>query len=492
MSYTDLRDWLEAVESHGELKRIGGADWNLEMSGITEVVQRKGKGPMPAILFDDIPGYPKGYQALFALLSSTWRIAKTLGLPEDQIEQMSVVHNWRKKLKDLSLIPPKFVSSGPIEENVDTGDQIDILKFPSPLFHELDRNRYIGTGCAIIQKDPDEGWVNVGTYRVQVDDHGHLTLHIVEGQHGSIIMNEKYFARGQAMPVAIAIGVDPALWWASSQPGVPWGTPEYDYAGGIKGEPIEVIEGSYTGLPLPAHAEIVIEGECHPGEVADEGPFGEWHGYYANLGLSPVPEPVIRVKAVHYRNNPILTCSSPGVPPHDVSLAHAICSTVGLWNRLEVGWGMPGIKGVWCYEFGCGVLFHVVSVEQLYSGHSRQVGLLASQYPFEVSRYTIVVDDDIDPSNLEEVMWAVVTRVMPDQSIQILPHCHTSSPDPAVSPEEKRKYKMTPKPLESSKVVIDACRPLSWKNEWYPIARISPDLTAKILEKWQAEIADYL
>jgi len=111
------------------------------------------------------------------------------------------------------------------------------------------------------------------------------------------------------MPVAVATGIDPTLYFASTDRSVPWGVSEYDYTGGIKGEPIEVIQGPYTGLPLPAHAEVVIEGECHPGEVIDEGPFGEWMGYYANLGLSPVPEPVIRVKAIYHRNDPILTCA---------------------------------------------------------------------------------------------------------------------------------------------------------------------------------------
>ena len=402
MGCTDLREWLEAVEQHGELKRIGGAGWDLEMSSICEVVSKEGRETKPALLFDDIPGYPEGYRALFGLLNSTWRIAKTLGLPEDRTDRMSLLQNWRKKARDLRLIPPKFVASGRVQANSLVGDQIDVLKFPAPRFHELDGGRYIGTGHTVIQMDPDNEWVNLGTYRIMVVNHNQLALHIVGGNHGSIIMNEKYFARGHVMPVAIAIGVDPALWWASCQD-VSWGVSEYDYAGGIKGEPIEVIEGQYTGLPLPAHAEIVIEGECHPGDLVEEGPFGEWHGYYANLGLSTVAEPVIRVKAIHYRDNPILTCAQTSVPPNEYTLMRCISSSAGILGRLEEA-GIQGIKSVWCSEGGSGVLFNVISIEQLYPGHAQEVGLIAAEYPRNLGRYTIVVEEDIDPTNLEQVI----------------------------------------------------------------------------------------
>ena len=335
MSYTDLRDYLKVVEKHGELERIDGADWELEMGAIVELVYREGKSPKPAILFDNIPGYTKGYRTLFGMLGSTWRIARTLGLPEDETEPMQLHENWYKRYKEIRPIPPELVSSGPVLENTDTGEKIDVLKFPVPRFHELDVNRYFGTAHAVIQKDPDTGWVNLGTYRIMVVDHDRLTLHAVPGKHGNIIEYEKYFARGQVMPVAIATGLDPALWWLSCQRDTPWGGSEYDMAGGIKGTPIEVIQGPYTGLPIPARAEIVVEGECHPGEFVDEGPFGEWHGYYANRGLATVPEPVIRVKAIHYRDNPILTCSQPAVPPHTFNLMLAVADSVAIRRRLE-------------------------------------------------------------------------------------------------------------------------------------------------------------
>ena len=481
MKYDNMRDWIKAIEEDGELKKISGADWNLEMSSITEILYREGKRPVPALLFDDIPGYPGGYRALFGFLASPRRLSRALSLPVSN-DPMAVVGSLRAKMRGLKLIPPRLVDSGAVQENRLSGDAVDLTAFPSPRCHELDGGRYIGTGHAVIVRDPDTGWVNVGTYRSMLVDHNRLAIHMLEGQHGSIIC-DKYFSRGKPMPVAIALGAPPALWYLSTDRSVPWGVSEYDYAGGISGEPLEVIEGPYTGLPLPAHAEIVIEGECHPGDFIDEGPFGEWNGYYANFGLTPVPEPVMRVKNILHRNGPILTCAVPSVPPSELSAWNCITRAAMFWEGLEK-LGIPGIKGVWCHEEGGSLLFTVVSIKQMYAGHSNRVGLVANQITSTIARYTIVVDEDIDPSNLSEVIWAVATRADPQRGILILPRCGTSSADTTVSMEEKRKTKITPKPLYSSRAIIDACQPFEWKDEWYPVAKVSPDLRSRIITKW--------
>lgn len=489
MYYGDLRQWLDAVKAHGQIKYVNGASTDLEIGAISEIVQAKSVDPKPAVMFDDIPGYQKGYRVLCAPLASTWRIAAAFGLPEDQIDRMSLVRNWHKKLKETRLIPPKYVANGPVQANTLTDDKIDLLKFPSPKFHELDGGRYLGTGHIVIQKDPDTGWVNVGTYRVMLVDKNHLALHIIEGKHGSMIM-KKYFSHNQVMPVVIAIGVEPALWCLSAHAIASWGTSEYDYAGGIRGTPIEVIKGTYTGLPFPANAEIVIEGECHPGELANEGPFGEWCGYYANFGLMPVPEPLIRVKAIYHRDEPILTSEVPAIPSHcGFALLSSVVHSVGVWHRLDI-MGIPGVKGVWCHaEAAGGMHFNVISIEQLYAGHSRDVGLVASAYAHQ-NKYTVIVEDDIDPSNLQQVIWAITTRGQPDKAIQILNRCRSNSADPTIPMEEKRKYKTTPKPLYASRVIIDACRPLEWKEDWYPVTRISTELETSILNKWKSVLSD--
>jgi len=492
MGYKDLRDFIKGVDSYGELRRLNGVDWNMDMGGIAELVYHEGKQPQPALLFDSIPGYPKGYQCLFGTLSSPRRMAMAFGLPEEKTDRVTMLQNLRQKMKASSPAPPKMITSAPVDANLLTGDEVNLLKFPSPKFHELDGGRYIGTCHAVIQRDPDSGYVNLGAYRVMLVDNTRLALHILEGRHGDIIMNEKYFKRGQSMPVAVAIGIDPALWIATTRR-IPWQESEYDYAGAIKGESIEVVKGYHTGLPLPANAEIVIEGECRPGELIDEGPFGEGCGYYANLGLQAVPEPVIHVTAIHHRDDPILTCSCPSVPPAETSTMLSFSYAAFLWDLLDAV-GIAGIKDVWCPEIGHGSMLQVISLEQKYAGHSTEVGGIASLFHSigGMLKYTIVVDGDIDPSDINQVMWAIETRTDPIRSIHITERCQTTTRDPAISPEEKRKYRAAPKPLYTSKCFIDACQPFEWKDEWYPVVRSSPELRAKILDKYGSKIKDLL
>lgn len=490
MSHKDLREWLELVEEKGELQKISGAHWDLEMSSIAEIIFRESKDPTPAVLFDDIPDYPKGFRVLFGHFVSPWKIALALNLSQDETERMALLHNWRKKARDIELIPPKFVKSGPVLENTLTGKDIDLLKFPIPRFHEFDTHRYIGTAVINIQRDPEEGWVNLGVYRNMVVNKDTTAFHAVQQRHGSIIQ-QKYLADKKVMPIAIACGEDPTLYWATSRR-CPWGVSEYDYAGGIKGEPIEVIEGPYSGLPIPASAEIVIEGEVRPEEFVDEGPFGEWHGYYANRGLKTVPEPIIHVKAIHYRNDPVLTCAQMAVPINDGDLPAAIHSSEVIWRQLET-LGYPGIQGVWCHEIGHGCLFNVISVKQLYAGHAKAMGMIAAQYyGGGPARWTVLVDDDIDPTNLQEVIWAIITRVPPDKGITMLTDCVSASHDPAIPQAEKDKYRVAPKPLTTSRIIFNACRPFEHKEEWYPVARVSSELRDRLIEEFKEELEPYI
>ena len=181
--YTDLREWLEIVDSIGELKKVDNCDWNLEMGTLSELIARESKGPVPAVLFDSIKDYPKGYRVLFAQNASFKRMALNLGLPMD-LANLDLVRALREKLVTHQAIPPKVVSKGPILENVDSGKDVNLLKFPVPLIHEEDGGRFIATGCLIITRDPDEGWVNFGTYRGMVHDEKSMGLYISPGKHG--------------------------------------------------------------------------------------------------------------------------------------------------------------------------------------------------------------------------------------------------------------------------------------------------------------------
>ena len=396
----------------------------------------------------------------------------------------------RQKLATMKLVPPVMVETGPVAANVLEGSSVDLLGFPVPRHHELDGGRYIGTAHCVITKDLDEGWVNLGTYRCMVLGPDKFALHMSPGRDGRIMRDDKYFARKQPMPVAIAIGVDPALWLASISD-VHWGTSEYDFAGGLKGQAIEVMRGPRTGLPIPARAEIVIEGMCYPGELAPEGPFGEWAGYYANRGLLQVPEPVVHVLGVMHRDAPILTCAHPAKPTTTFLSTSAFRSAT-MWDEMEKA-GVPGIQGVWRHEVGGSRIFSVVSIKQQYAGHSRQAGMIASQCRSGVyiGRYTVVVDEDIDPTNLREVIWAISTRSNPERAIEITRWARSTSADPAVSPYLKDQD-ANPTDLYTSKAIIDACWPYEWRQRAYPVVQVSKELRNEMFAKFSDVLANII
>ena len=461
MQADGLRSWLKEVGALGELREIEGADWDLEIGGIADLVTEMGNSP--AVLFDGIKGYPKGYRVLINSLGSTRRLGLSLGIPPD-LAPLEFVKEWRKKSRGLKLIPPRVVKEGPVLENVRRGKDVDLFSFPAPRWFELDGGRYIGTGSVNITRDPEEGWVNLGTARVMVHDAKTVGFYIAPGRHGRI-HREKAFAQGEPFKVAISLGHDPLIFLAGALE-IPYGVCEYDFVGGILGRPVEVIEGELTGLPVPATAEIVLEGECIKGEERTEGPFGEWTGYY---GSSARPEPVVKIQSVMFRNDPIiLGYARKWRAPLKAAL---------VWDDLEKA-GVPDIQGVWYHEAaGAAYLFLVVSVKQRYPGHARQAGIIATQCHAAayLGRYTVVVDEDIDPSNLDEVLWAICTRSDPERDIEILRRCWSGPLDPII-PKERKGL--------NSRAIIDATRPFEWLQEFPPVAKSSRELRERLLRRW--------
>src|SRR5438309_3549663 len=307
MSYKDVREWIKKVDEMGELKIVEGADWNLEI-GALSVLASKHKENSRALLFDRIKDYPAGCRILVGFFESLKRSALTTNLPLD-ITREGFIQAWRERLARPAYIPPATVKSGPVMENVCSGGDIDLFKFPVPLWHERDGGRYIGTGHVVITRDPDEGWVNVGCYRVMVHDRNSMGMNISPGKHGRM-HRQKYFDKGKPCPVVACFGVDPLLHMIATRP-EPYGRCELDAAGGIKGEPVEVIEGEYTGLPIPAYAEIAVEAEILPDQGKEEGPFSEWTGYYAS---GEKMEPLVKVHRLYPRNEPSITASQESRP----------------------------------------------------------------------------------------------------------------------------------------------------------------------------------
>src|SRR5512145_1765927 len=143
VSYRGLRDWLEQVEKMGELLKVNGAHWDREMGAITQMLTESGKGRAPAILFDEVPGYPKGYRTLYGQFSTIKRVALTLGLPLEYERKADIVKAYHRRMEDMQLIKPRYVKTGPIFDNVLEGDKVDVLRLPVPLHHQNDTHRYI-------------------------------------------------------------------------------------------------------------------------------------------------------------------------------------------------------------------------------------------------------------------------------------------------------------------------------------------------------------
>jgi UbiD family decarboxylase len=473
MLYNDLRGWLDQVETMGELKRIDGAHWDKEIGAIGELMaERHG----PALLFDKIPGYQDGYRVLNNAFLSLNRTASVLGIPQG-LSEIESVGAWRRRLKTVQGIPPVEVKTGPVKQNLLTGNNVDLFKFPTPVWHELDGGRFIGTGCAVISRDLDEGWINLGTYRCRIFDKNLMSISINPGKHVTMMM-EKYHRRGQGFPVAVACGMDPCLFLAACTPLTGLGESEYDFAGYIKGEPVQVTPGEATGLPVPATAEIVIEGEIPPPdkmEIRPDGPFGEWRRVYASK-----PFPIMKVESIMYRDDPILL----GVPPQKMHIPFPFAIPVmaaEIWNVLEYA-GIPGVTGVW---FSLGLVwpvFLVISIKQTYAGQAKQAALAAASCRANTfgGLFVIVVDDDIDITNEKDVMWAIASRADLD-NVQIISGIQTK----AGSPKKPAAPGAEPV-LVNDRVIIDACWPYERRNRFPVTSRFSAQYEQEILKKWQS------
>lgn len=438
------------------------------MGALTEWVCEKIPS-RPAILFNAIPGYPPDYRVVVNYLNSLSKVAYTVGLAPD-LSARDFVELWRQRVGQIPSIPPVVRRDGPVMERMLSGDEINLLEFPGPLWHERDGGRYLGTGHVVVSQDPDGGWVNLGAYRAMTHDEKTIGLYISPGHHGRI-HRDKYHARNQPMPVVMSLGHDPLLSLVGSM-SVPYGVSEFDFAGGIREEPVEVIHGEITGLPFPATSEMVIEGECFPGEARQEGPFGEWTGYY---GSSTRPEPFVRVRRIYARKDPIIMGAPPFRPALGGSYHGTAFRSAQIWNELEAA-GVPDVRGVWSPE-ATGRLMSFVSIRQRYPGHARQAALVASQCHAAayMSRFIVVFDEDVDIFDVNDALWAIATRVDPETSVEILRRCWSGPLDPII-PAEKKGF--------NSKMIIDACRPYEWRDKFPAVVCSDPKLLGEMERKW--------
>ena len=472
LPYEGLRGWMDKLAEMGDFRIVEGADCKTDIGMATELLQHHDDAP--AVIFDSVPGHEKGFRVLVNMYGTPARMALTFGLPTD-LNKKDLSHQILGIIENSEPIAAEYVNNGPVLENVQTGDNVNVDIFPSPRWHEKDGGAYIGTGSYDITSDPDTGSINLGTYRVMSMDKKTVGFYISPGKHGRI-HREKWWKRGEALPALIVVGGDPLLLVAACTE-LPYGISEFDWVGGLRGEAYPVIRGKETGLPIPADAEIVFEGYVSEDNKRNEGPFGEWTGYYAS---GERQEPVMDIKAVYYRNNPIVTGFPPQRPPDEQQRFRAIQRSALLQQEMEKA-SVPGISGVWCHEAGGARMLVAVSITQLYPGHARQAGHVAAMCHVGAyaGRYVIVVDEDIDPSNLEEVMWAVATRSDPENSIDIIKRAWSTMLDPRIHPADKKAGK-----LLNSRAIIDATRPWEWRDKFPVVNLPTPEWRRRSEEKW--------
>jgi UbiD family decarboxylase len=463
--YEDLRDFIAQVDGLGALRRIDGADPVHELGGITEVAA--GMPDCVALLFDSIKGFPRGFRVFTNATVSPQRAALALGI-DPKLAPLDALKEWRMRRASLKMLEPVTVKSGPVLENSET--RVDVGRFPAPVWHKDDGGPYIGSGSIVVMRDPDSGWVNASIYRVQVHSTNEVTIQFDhQGRHGAIIAR-KYWERGEPCPVAVVNGPDPSLFIAGFEY-LPEGVCEYDFAGAIRGRPLEVIAGPHSALPIPARAEIIFEGVLLKDKTLPEGPFGEFTGYYA---AEKRPAPVMRVEAMHWRNDPILLGSPPMKPPRfHFGLPFR---AAGIWSNLEAA-GVTDIVGAWQHV---AQLMTVVALKQRYAGHSKRAALIAAAQSY-MGRIVVTVDEDVDPSNLADVMWAIATRCEPSEQVDIVRDAWTSALDPRLSAEDRARGRTS-----HSKIILDACKPFAWREEFPIASALSQEDARAIRDKWFA------
>jgi len=433
VAYGDLRGWMKALDGAGELHKIDAeVDWNIELGTIARLAQGPSTGS--ALLFKNIRDYganARCRQIFSGGLSSYRRVAMMLGLSPDT-HPRELVKLGRTVLT--RGIAPNVVKTGPVKENIVKGDDVDLAEFPAPQWNRGDGGRYILTYGGIVSKDPNTGIMNVGIYRGMVGGKNQIPILMSRAQHIGHHMTAWQQAGHKEMPVAVAIGWEPALGFVAGSP-VPKDLCEYDVMGAIRGEPVDLVKCETVDLHVPASAEIVIEGYLglDPETYVMEGPFAEVTGYFAG---DKSPKPAIRVTCITHRTDPILRGTIEGSMPGSYS-ENGVCSSImraaSAWNVLDRA-GVPGVTDVWCPPVHAGVNTFV-QIKQSYRNQAKQVAnaLWGSSAGHVRYKHVTVVDDDIDIHDYAAVDWAVAYRVNAgEDDIIIMPSTFGFVLDPSI------------------------------------------------------------
>lgn len=439
----DFRKFLEELALRKDLVEIHQeVSAHLEVAAITRRVYEE---KLPAPLFCNIRegmagakilGAPAGMVATPGKEYS--RLALHFGLPSDSTPK-DIVNKIRAAVK-ADPVEPEYCTTGPVKENIWLGDEVDLEQFPVPLLHEKDGGKYFGTYGFHVVQSPDGKWNSWGIGRLMLVDRNRLTGPAISTQHIGIV-REMWRQQGKPTPWAMVLGAPPAAVAVAGMP-LPAGVSEPDYIGALLGKSIPLIKTETNNLWVPAHAEIILEGEISLTEKALEGPMGEYHGYQHHQGNE---QPIFHVKAVTFRNNPILPICVAGTPPEE---NHTIWGTMISAQLLEITQkaGLP-VDFVWC-SYEAATCWAVISIDTaklvlMETNATDFVELIANvvfnSHPGYLIPKLILVSNDIDITNINEVVWALATRSHPKNDHFIFPNVREFPMVPYLSAEDKKK-----------------------------------------------------
>jgi UbiD family decarboxylase len=466
-----MRDLVQAFDEIGELKKISGAGDD-EIGAITELNAKQERSS--ALLFDDIPGHPKGYRLLSGTLDSPRRLGLALGINAHSTAEI-IHHVGNGKLRQWINAAAEF-DPDIVEESelrcVSCGEGgLNVESFPAPRWHAEDGGRYIGTACSVLTHGPDGGWVNVGSYRVMVQGPNAVTIFFATSSRHGRGHIEAWWREGKPAPVAVILGGLPLLSLLAGVE-VPTGISELGVLGAAQGKRVAARKSSITGLPIPVDSELVLEGFISKDDLAEEGPFGEFTGYYAG---GKHFAPVLRVSHIWTRDDPIILGACPSKPPQDFEYPFSVFRSAMLQDAITAS-GVTGVVGVWtsfCRQW------IVVSVKQSHPGHAKQAAWVAANCGpgGYLARYIIAVDDDIDPTNTAEVLWALMTRSNPETDIDLARGTWGSPIDPM--------GKLFPEGTSyNSRAVIDASIPFTKRGLFPPVVQSSPEILKRVFAQW--------
>ena len=485
MSFATLRDFIQHLESQGDLVRVREpVSTHLEMTEIQTRLLAEGG---PAVLFEnpvDADGTPAAMPVLTNLFGTVARVAAGIGRKAEDLRavgetlaflrQPEPPGGWREAVAMLPMVKtvmamkPATATHAPCQDVVWTGDDIDLGKLPIQMCWPGEPAPLI-TWPLVVTQGADEKF-NLGIYRMQVTGRDTTLMRWLAHRGGA-----QHFARwqrehpGEPMPVATVIGADPGTVIAAVTP-VPETLSEYQFAGLLRGKKLELADCVTVPLKVPAEAEIVIEGHVLPGQSGDEGPYGDHTGYYNAVERFPV----FKVSAITMRRDPIYLSTFTGRPPDEPSVLGEALNEVFVPLLQQQ---FPEIVDFWLPPEGCSYRIAVVSMEKAYPGHAKRVMLAVWSYlrQFMYTKWVIVVDDDIDARDWKDVMWAISTRMDPARDITVIENTPIDYLDFA-SPESGL----------GSKIGLDATNklPPETHREWGTKIRMADDIIDTVTEKW--------